>query len=592
MNLRAEPNINALWARVIVEELVRSGVGLFVVSPGSRSGPLAVAVARNPRARHRVHFDERGAGFYALGYAAASGRPAAVIVTSGTAAANLLPAVIEASRKKLPLVLLTADRPPELRRTGAHQTIDQPGIFGRYVRFDFDLPPPSLELPIAMALTTVDQALHLARGRPGGPVHLNCMFREPLAPDRTGAVPAASLRPLAGWEEDGKPYTEYVSCRPRLSDEAAGRLAGLCASWRRGVVVVGKLAGGEEERAVMRLARRLQWPVCPDVSSGLRLGPTGGPLVPFHDLLLGSGAFRRRILEDGGIDGILHLGGRITSKRWASFVDEARPRGYLMVIDHPLRNDPRHGVRVRVDCGPFEFARRVTRRIPPRRPGEWLRRWVAADRAAAACLEDWEREERMDEPSLARRLSRLLPRGSGLFLGNSLAIREMDTFAAAGARPVVGGNRGASGIDGTIASAAGFARGLDRPVTALLGDLSFLHDVDSLALLQGLAVPCILVVLNNGGGGIFSFLPIARHRECEAFFTAPVAADLRAAAAVFDLPWERPTSPEAFSAAYRRALRRCGPSVIEVKVDREETVRRHAEIRRRIDRRLRKGEGS
>src|SRR5690606_37386344 len=203
--MRAAPHPNRLWADLLVEELVRCGVGLFCLAPGSRSTPLVQAVAANPEARPLMHFDERGTAFAALGYARATGRPAAWVTTSGTAVANGLPAVVEASVDGVPLVLLTADRPPELRDTGANQTIPQPALFGEFVRWRFDLPAPAAEIDPAFVLTTADQAVHRAVGRPRGPVHLNCMFREPLAAEAMDDVR------LAGWRVSGEPYTRYVA---------------------------------------------------------------------------------------------------------------------------------------------------------------------------------------------------------------------------------------------------------------------------------------------------------------------------------------------------------------------------------------------
>src|SRR6185369_4205159 len=202
---------NHLWSALIVEELVRSGVEYFCIAPGSRSAPLTVAVARHPKAKHFVHYDERALAFHALGYASAAKKPVVLICTSGTAGANFFPAIIEASKKKVPLIVLTADRPPELRQTGAVQTIDQTHLFGRYAKFFFQMPCPTVQIKPEVVLTTVDQAVYQAVRNPSGVAHLNCMFRDPLAPVKTGENFNAYLKSIASWNKNRKPYTQYVT---------------------------------------------------------------------------------------------------------------------------------------------------------------------------------------------------------------------------------------------------------------------------------------------------------------------------------------------------------------------------------------------
>ena len=204
------PNLNYLWTSLIVEELLRQGIEYFCIAPGSRSGPLTVAIARNPKAKSFVHFDERGLAFHALGYISAANKPAVIISTSGTAVANFFPAVVEASKKKLPLIILTADRPLELRKTGANQTIEQSEIFGEYVRFRSDLPCPDLKISPEFILTTIDQAVFRANGELRGPAHLNCMFREPLVPVASDEDFSEYLKGLKSWQKTNRVYTRYV----------------------------------------------------------------------------------------------------------------------------------------------------------------------------------------------------------------------------------------------------------------------------------------------------------------------------------------------------------------------------------------------
>ncbi|MGA1865063.1 MAG: 2-succinyl-5-enolpyruvyl-6-hydroxy-3-cyclohexene-1-carboxylic-acid synthase, partial [bacterium] len=264
-------NLNILWSSLIVEELVRNKVTCFCISPGSRSASLTVSAARNVKAKPTVFYDERGAAFYALGYAKATGNPAALICTSGTAVANYYPAIIEASMDRIPLIVLTADRPPELLETGANQAIRQPDIYGEYVRWQFNLPCPDDEIPPSMVLTTIDQLVYKARRSPAGPVHLNCMFREPLAPVSKKINPGYQKKILS-WQGSDTPFTTLSKPALTPDKETINRMVEIISSARRGLLVAGRLNTKEEIEAVKRLSVRLKWPVYPDIASGLRIG--------------------------------------------------------------------------------------------------------------------------------------------------------------------------------------------------------------------------------------------------------------------------------------------------------------------------------
>ena len=579
MNPPAAPRANLLWATLLVEELVRSGVGFFCVSPGSRSTPLVAALAANERAESRVHIDERGTAFAAVGHARATGRPAAWITTSGTAVANGLPAVVEAATDGVPMILLTADRPPELRQTGANQTIDQPDLFGDYVRWRFDLPAPEEAVDPAMVLTTVDQAVYRARRAPSGPVHLNLMFREPFLPDLDdgpGEEPALPAR----WLKSGKPYTRYAATRPAVDSDDIERLWDVLRPVERGLVVAGHLPSREHGEAVLRLAGSLGWPLLPDVRSQIRLGTPSKNLVPFYDALLASERFK----ETHAPEAVLHFGGRAVSKRLEHYLAQSCPDPYVVVRENPFRLDPSHRVTHSVEadvmglCGGLA---EVAERHPPASDASWTAAWREASERTDAHLDRlFEGVQELNEPLVARLVSRYIPEGHGLCVASSMPIRDLDAFATPYCAPVpVAANRGASGIDGTVATAAGFVRGSVSPATLLIGDLALLHDLNSLAMLREL--PIVVVVLNNDGGAIFSFLPVARHEGYfEPYFGTPQGLTFEHAAAMFGLEYEDPrprTAPE-FVEAYREACVRSRPVLIEVKTDREENVALHREL--------------
>jgi len=566
---------------LIIEELSRLGVEYFCVAPGSRSSPLVIAVVQNKKIKSFVHFDERGLAFHAMGYAAATKKPAVLICTSGTAAANFLPAVIEASKKKLPLIVITADRPPELRQTGAVQTIDQVGLFGKYTQWATDMPCPDIKIDPQFVLTTIDQAWYQAV-RNHGVVHINCMFRQPLTLAKTSDDLKTYLKPLSRWEKSQKPYTEYVTGFESVAIfPVPSKITRRLDAIKNGLIVVGKIAGADEAKLVLRLSEKLGWPIFADVSSGLRLGQNHPNLIHYFDHLLLS----EKVLNKLSFDGVLHLGGRMTSTRYYDLVQKQDPAEYIMVLNHALRNDPNHQVSLRIEASVSNFIQTVIGLIKPRKASAALKALSKADQMADKTIESiLSEDERVSEPRIARLVSQMIPEGQGLFLSNSMPIRDMGNYAdPKGNVVLVNGNRGASGIDGIIASAAGYSKGLDKPVTLMIGDLAALHDLNSLSMLRDLPVPLIIVLLNNGGGAIFNFLPIAEFKEgFEKFWGTPHSYTLASAASMFELNYSQPMDSDHFKKVYAQALKSQTSTIIEVITNREENVKVHRTLSQRI----------
>jgi len=572
------PTLNSLWSRLLVAELVRCGCSYFCISPGSRSTPLTLAAAEHPGAQTAICLDERGSAYHALGYARATGRPATLICTSGTAVANFLPAVVEAAQDGVPMLLLTADRPPELRHTGANQTIDQVKIYGDFVRWQVDLPCPDRAIAPQFVLTTVDQAVYRAKASPAGPVHLNCMFREPLAPVGETSRFDDYLQPIQRWLRGKTPYTHYPPRRMLPGTPALDRVVHKINRARRGVLVLGMLASEEDRLAAAALAKVLRWPVFADVTSGLRLGESPAEHIPYFDQILCSEAFTRSHRPKM----ILHLGGRFVSKRLLQWLEAMPPAEYVMVERHPFRFDAAHRVSQRLEADIAVFCHAMLAEISGKSNPAWRQAWHAAsERAGAAIGRALAAQEAASEPGVAQAISETILPGHGLFLANSMPVRDMDMFATAGAAAVrVAANRGASGIDGNIATAVGFAAGLGQPVTAVLGDLAFLHDLNALLQVKNSLVPLILVLINNDGGGIFSFLPVAEMREpFETFFGTPHGLTFAAAAELFGLDYHRPASMADFRRVYAAALQQPRSTVIEIRTERRENHRLHQELR-------------
>ena len=612
-----EPSgMNQIWADLLVEELVRAGVGLFCIAPGSRSAPLALAAAANPRVECVMHYDERGTAFCALGYGRAARRPAAWITTSGTAVANGMPAVVEASMDGVPMLLVTADRPPELRATGANQTIDQVKIFGNYVRWQFDLPTPDPAIDPAVVLTTADQAVYRARRMPAGPVHLNVMYREPLFshPDRSRY--AAYLDRLRAWRDSQKPYTRYGTAAdipetPVSGFGSANNISEILTTYsfdaprfdslmhylrraKRGLVVAGRLHTRTQADAIRRLANDMGWPLLPDVCSQLRFSGAsaadwytdgvaeGSVMASRYDLALASEAFRTSHAPDA----VLYFGGAAVSKRLNAWLADVRPALFAVVRESPDRMDPGHCVTEYIETGITSFCRSVTDHLKTG-PGagegtgnkDWTASWAIASDAVARAMDE-HMPDGLSEPAVARLLSRHTPDEATLVLASSMPIRDMDMFGdAAGRAPFVAANRGASGIDGVVATAVGLAYGRRTPVILVAGDLGLLHDLNSLALVASAPEPVVIVVINNHGGGIFSFLPVARCGEAfEAMFGTPHPWCFEQAARMFNLGYDHVRDMDILSEAYASALSSGESRIIEVTTDRAQNPELHRQL--------------
>jgi 2-succinyl-5-enolpyruvyl-6-hydroxy-3-cyclohexene-1-carboxylate synthase len=582
--------MNQLWGYLIVEELVRNGVDYFVISPGSRSTPLTATVAQHSQAKKIVCLDERGAAFHALGYARATGNPAVLICTSGSAAANYLPAVIEASIDCIPLIILSGDRPPELRQTGANQTIDRVNLYGSYPKWQFDLPCPTAEISPTMVLTTIDLAVSKSRQAPCGVVDLNCMFREPFGSmDAPVEIPGS----LAKWKDCRSPYTRYAGKLTIPTSEEIESLIEIIHSTTKGVLVVGQLKSTVDIEAVVELAMRLNWAVFADIQSGLRLRRDFPNLIHHFDRLL----LTDISVELEQIDSIVQLGTRIVSARWLKWIDKHPPQNYIVIINNGDRHDPSHLVSLRIESDITYLCQQLSAQLPHLSPSTWVQKLRSASDRISVTAAKFLKTTKLTEPLIARTISELIPNQHGLWVSNSMPIRDLDMYAIHHPplvlsvvevsttstersrsihHPQIGANRGTSGIEGAIAAATGFAVGLQTPVTAIVGDLSSLHDLNSFALLQRNTQPVIVVIINNDGGGIFSFLPIAKSTEIfDTYFGTPHGVNFSHAAAMFGLDYYHPQTPDELIRDYQRALVDRRSTIIEVTTDRSENLQLH-----------------
>ncbi|NNE69906.1 MAG: 2-succinyl-5-enolpyruvyl-6-hydroxy-3-cyclohexene-1-carboxylic-acid synthase [Rhodothermales bacterium] len=564
------------WTNALIDALVGLGVTAACLAPGSRSTPLVAAVSRHPGIRVTTHYDERGAAFFCLGHARMTGRPALWITTSGTAVANGLPAVVEASVDHVALICLTADRPPELRGTGANQTIDQPGLFGDYPRLQADLPVPDQAVSEDEARAWGLTAYAAAIGLPAGPVHLNIPYRKPLEPSLVVTGPDhPAAGPVGGAVPAGN--ASQVWSRPSMATPSATAVRELAMALQeadQGVILAGRLTPGTAD-LVMALAETLSWPVLPDICSQLRLGPRHPLLVSFADLLAGHGP--------EGVQAVIQIGRMPVSQRLTRWLAAQNPRCWAVLADGRDTIDPHHRATHRLgDAAPATHA--LTDALGHRQSTAWSESWTQAERTVSGKLPEALTSEggALTEPAVAALVAASASSGDALVLASSMPIRDVNSFATKGAHPpLVVANRGASGIDGTVATAAGASDALGKDpgnrTVLLIGDLALLHDLNSLALLRSRDVT--VVVVNNDGGGIFSFLPIAAHQDLfEPHFGAPHGLGFSAAAQMFGISWTGAETLDELKAALDTARDRSGPAMIEVRTSRTENAEEHRRL--------------
>ncbi len=583
-----------LALRAMVQALVDAGVEDVVACPGSRSTPLALATRAHPGLRVRVLLDERSAGFFALGLAKASRRPVAVVVTSGTAVANLLPAVVEASLARVPLVLLTADRPPELRDRGAPQTIDQVHIFGGHVRWFADLPVMD-DLPETRRHleAAVGRAVATARSGPQGPVHLNAPFREPLVPG-SALGPLDPPRPAA--LEGARPrgaaqsFVDVVVGRPTLTGVDLEDLVARLGGFERGIIVAGPQDDPDVPAALARLAAATGYPILADPLSGSRCGPHDRSHVIAHaEHLVRPGPWRDAHLPDL----VIRFGAAPTSKPVMTMLADRQPIQIVVDGDGGWR-EPALIATTFIHADAASTALAVADRIAGSRAvndswaSNWASAWRDADDAADGALRDWlaavtRRGEPFEGHPFAL-LGDLLPDGALLWAGNSMPVRDLDAWLPAGPRAIRAlSNRGANGIDGVVSTALGAAaaRGMG-PVVLVVGDVSFLHDLNALLAARLHDLSATIVLIDNDGGGIFSFLSQAttEAREVglpdhyEELFGTPHGIDVGPIAEALGATYRRVGAAD-LGEALADSIARPGVQVLSLRTDRARNVELH-----------------
>jgi 2-succinyl-5-enolpyruvyl-6-hydroxy-3-cyclohexene-1-carboxylate synthase len=569
------PNDTYRLLGAFVDELARCGMHDACTSPGSRSTPLVLSLASEPRLRCHSHVDERCSGFFALGLAKASGLPVAIACTSGTAVAELLPAVVEAHEARVPLIVLSADRPPELREVGAGQTIDQIKLFGGFAKWFFEVGThkASLERENWMRTLACRAWWTALEGRPGV-VHLNFPLREPLVADEL-APPESTGRP------DGAPY---VSRQGSIAGDAASgeleRVRELLDPARRGVLVVGRHERDTPlGRSAAEFCERLGWPLLADPLSGSRRGDAA---VAHYDALLRDADFA----QEHQPDLVLRAGDLPVSKPLRTWLAGLPARIPQVLLDpEGTWQDPASTASHSVALEPSGALSALTAKLAPRtNDNDWLASWRSADERAAEAILRVLAAGGLSEPAVAAELGVLLPEQSTLFVASSMPVRDVETFWPVRADPPrVLCNRGANGIDGTVASALGAAAADRGPVVLLIGDVAFAYDLSALLTIGRLDLQLTIVLVNNEGGGIFDFLPVSsspaalRDGRYERHISTPTGLDFAAAASLYGLEHHRVEDLPSFRMELERALveRPSTSNVVEVQTARSANVELH-----------------
>jgi 2-succinyl-5-enolpyruvyl-6-hydroxy-3-cyclohexene-1-carboxylate synthase len=570
-----------------VDELARAGVRHVCIAPGSRSTPLALLIAGHPALRVWMHLDERSAGFFALGMARVLGEPVALLCTSGSAAANFLPAVVEARAAAVPIIVLTADRPPELRDVGAAQTIDQNRLFGAHAKWyvDVALPDTSPGL-LRYARTLAGRATALARAVPAGPVHLNFPLREPLVPVPASPDDRLSPQDATAWggRADGEPWVRVTEPAAALAASAVERLRGALQSARRPLLVCGPQYDASLAPSLARLAAAMNAPLLADPLSQLRWGAHDRcAVIDRYDAALRHEATASALAPDL----IVRFGAVPTSKPLLQFL-QRHGAAATLVVQRSGWSDPTSLASEMVHADATLLCDALLSGMGTRGASAvdaaWLRAWRAVDDTTGRALSTYAADlaEPFEGAALAA-IARAVPEHGTIWVSSSMPVRDLDAFAPGDGRSVrVLANRGANGIDGVVSSALGAAAALrergDGPLVLAIGDLAFYHDMNGLLAAKLHALDATIVVINNDGGGIFSFLPqAAEAAHFEQLFGTPHGLVFEPAAALYGARYRRAERVAELESAVRDGVARRGLHVVELRTDRVRNVELHRE---------------
>lgn len=556
-----------------VDELVQSGLQEVVISPGSRSTPLAMTMMEHENIKEWVVIDERSAAFFALGMAKQTDRPVAIVCTSGTAVANYFPAIVEAHYSRVPLIILTADRPHELRDIGAPQAIEQINMYGDFIKWFHEMALPEATIDMLMYVRgKASRAVYVSKEGNAGPVHLNFPFREPLVPDFT-LDRLWTQEELSDLEE--KAYNPLISGTKRLSAIQLHYLVEKMITNQKGVIVCGPQINSRLAEHVAKLASLFNIPILADPLSQCRAGQhEKGNIVESYDAIFRNQQVRKQLKPDY----IIRFGAMPVSKTYLFYIEEHKETAQFVVEDVEGTRDPTGHATEFIYADPCLLCEDIVKFTGNlQRNKRWLNTWKKMNDIAKKHILHND-PETITEGTAVKSLLQIIPKDSILYVGNSMAVRDLDTFFMNTENNIsVLSNRGASGIDGMVSSALGAAAGTaSKPVTLLIGDLSFYHDLNALLIAKHYELNMTILLINNNGGGIFSFLPQAADKKYfEVLFGTPLDIEFEQAISMYNGKYIAVKNAIDLKRELASSYENKGLSVIEVKTNREENVEWH-----------------
>lgn len=561
-------NINRVWSSLIIDEFIKQGITQFYLSPGMRNAPLIAALvhfqAFNKDLNIVLCMDERGAAYRALGYSKATGIPSVLLCTSGTAMANYMPAVVEAKKSNLPLIILSADRPTELTFCDDNQTIDQTKFFGDFIQGEMNLGAPSPEIsPLAMT-SSLSNLIHKSLYPQKGPVHFNCAFREPLE-DTISEIPADYLKLARIQVNRTGASTRYVKLETRPDKATLTEVANFLKNSSSGLLVIGSLAPHEPTSMVEEFVKLLNWPTYFDVSSSKKYAfNLNDDAIPTFD----HPEVQAELVRNPPAT-VFHIGGRLTSKHYYSFLKQV-PEINLITLNLNLeKEDPSHHTKIRLNAhinSTLESLINIMEaKILPKK--SWPLNFESFAKKKIALIDDGP----LSYPSVSKTIIDLIPDNSILYIANSTVVRSFDAYFSFENKKniLVATNRGVSGIEGFIASSCGFIDGIKKEVYLVVGDVSFIHDLNSLYFLKDVKIPLKIILVNNDGGGIFTLLPIHKEKSVLDYISSPHGQTFGKTAQAFGIDYVEVTEREGFVNAFLDMQKKNHHTIMEVKFDHE-----------------------
>lgn len=551
------------YLAVFIEKLVQMGVTEAVISPGSRSTPIAMLMADHPTLKTYVNIDERSAAFFALGIAKASGRPVAMICTSGTATANYFPAIVEAYYSRVPLIVLTADRPHELRGVGAPQAINQIGLYGKYTKMFVEMALPENNL-LNYAKTMAAKAVMTSVAAPKGPIHLNFPLRDPLVPN---------LGKEHLWKDAQGTEVMVPTGKQVLHEEYFQNLFEEIRHVEKGLIICGPMDNPAFSTEVVNLANHLQYPILADPLSQLRTGAHAKEnIIDSYDAILRMDQITKHYQPEV----VIRFGAMPVSKALTIYLKTNENCRQIVIDGEGRFREPTLTATEMVYCDEVEFCKSICKVGKRNSTSAWLDDWKTINQLTQEVVFQVKDETELSEGKVFYELRNLLPEGSTLFVGNSMPVRDLDTYFLNQEKSIrMMANRGANGIDGVVSTALG-ASATKTPLVLVIGDLSFYHDLNGLLAAKLHELDVTIIVINNDGGGIFSFLPQAEEKtHFEPLFGTPIGLDFEHVVNMYHGHFKRVQNWDDFRKSVYDGINHKGLHVIEVRTNREENVKKH-----------------